>query len=69
MQVRVRATDGGGAAATATALITVERNLNDPVFTNVDIAVSIEENNALADPFVAVTAIDGDILVRKFSLK
>ncbi|XP_035826841.1 protocadherin Fat 4, partial [Aplysia californica] len=60
--VRIVATDGGGASATATALITVNRNLNDPVFIAQNQTVNVVENFPLAISIASAPARDLDIL-------
>ena len=62
-QLRVVATDGGGSAVTATALITVDRNLNNPIFLT-NKTVDVTENYPLASSIIDITAVDNDILVR-----
>ena len=58
------ATDGGGASSTATMLVTVDRNLNNPVWAQTTYTRTIEENFPLATSVVQVIATDSDILVR-----
>ncbi|GFR89573.1 protocadherin Fat 4 [Elysia marginata] len=61
--IRVVATDGGGATATATAVITVLRNLNDPTFVNPIQERSLEENYPLNQIITTVEARDADVTV------
>ncbi|XP_076458558.1 cadherin EGF LAG seven-pass G-type receptor 1-like [Babylonia areolata] len=56
------ATDGGGTSATATATIVVQRNLNDPQFSQLSYTRTIEENFPLATSVVQILATDNDIL-------
>ena len=63
LQLVVVATDGGGVSVTSTAIITVERNLNDPSFSQLTYTRVIEENFPLATSVVQILASDSDILV------
>ncbi|KAL8559117.1 hypothetical protein ACOMHN_046165 [Nucella lapillus] len=58
----VVATDGGGTSETATATIVVERNLNNPQFTQTAYTRTIDENYPLATSVIQILAVDNDIL-------
>lgn len=65
LQLVIVASDGGGVSTTATAIITVDRNLNDPQFSQLTYTRVIEENFPLATSVVQILASDADILVSK----
>ena len=64
-QMRILARDGGSPPRTATAIatITVQRNINSPVFEAQFYNVTILETLNLLIPFIQVKASDNDIRV------
>jgi protocadherin Fat 4 len=61
IQIRVRATDGGGRYTDATVTARVRRNLNPPIFQPDQFTVSLQDNEPLDSGFITVTATDADI--------
>ena len=67
IQVRVRATDGGGLTGETRVVITVNRNLNSPAFDPTSYSADILENQALATSIAQVNASDNDVQVSGIS--
>ena len=67
-QMRILARDGGSPPRTATAIatITVQRNINSPVFEAQSYNETILETRQLGLPFLQVKATDNDIRVSWF---
>lgn len=63
IQIRVRAYDGGQKTAEALITVTVNRNLNDPVFSPAQYEKEILDNEPLASSIVKVVASDADTQV------
>jgi len=59
-QVLVVATDTGGLSTTATAVINVNRNLNDPSWIQTNYETTIDENYPLFTQILQLTATDQD---------
>lgn len=55
--------DGGGRTSEAIVTVTVNRNLNTPVFLPETYEASIQDNEPLASSFTRVQAEDSDVLV------
>ena len=69
-QLRISARDGGSPPRTATAIatITVQRNINSPVFEAQFYHVIILETTQLGLPLLQLKATDNDIRVSSFKL-
>ena len=69
-QMRISARDGGSPPGTATAIatITVQRNINSPVFEAQFYHVIILETTQLGLPSLQLKATDNDIRVSSFKL-
>lgn len=63
IQLRVRATDGGGLTADATVFISINRNIFSPEWLQTSYVQSIAENFALGQTIVNLQARDQDALV------
>ena len=58
--MQIVATDSGGLSATATAVVQVNRNLNNPAWIQTDYSTTIDENFALQSPILTLQATDAD---------
>lgn len=65
LQLRVRAYDNGIPSKSNTSLveITINRNLNAPIFVQTQLSANLPDNNALGQTLITVTANDADTAV------
>ena len=64
LQIRIRATDGGGKSAETTAIVNVQRNMESPQFSPTEYTAEIQDNEPLSSSFLQVAAQDNDLQVR-----
>ena len=65
LQLRIRAYDNGIPSKSNTSLvtITINRNLNAPIFVQTQLSANLPDNNALGQTLITVTANDADTAV------
>ena len=64
----MRVTDGGGLTGETLVTLTVNRNLNSPVFTPDQYRETVQDNEPLSSSIVQVKAVDADVQVSVLAL-
>ena len=63
LQLRIRATDGGGKSVETMVTVNVQRNLESPAFNPSEYDAEIQDNEPLSSSFTKVKAEDADLQV------